>query len=300
MPLTKNGNPTFPSSPSGAKALLLAARPRTWIAGIAPVALGGALAFSEGSFQSSLWTLTLLFALLIQIGTNYANDAFDFLKGADTQERLGPPRATQQGWLSPRSVFLAAGVSLGTALLIAAFLIVRLEILWQGWWWSVPLALLSALCAILYTGGPKPLGYLGLGELFVFVFFGPVALLGTYFLQTGALSQEALFLSFSPGLFGAALLAANNLRDETTDTLAGKKTLIVRWGKTFGAWEYRSCLLFALLFGPTLGWLLLPLAWKLSKLPFSFSHPKELLPLLEKTAQLFIAHTLLSCAYLFI
>ncbi len=162
------------------KAFFLGARPRTWSASLSPVLIGACLAAREAPIDIPILFLTLLFSLLIQIGTNYANDYFDFVKNADTSARIGPKRAVQQGWVSPRAMLLAAILAFACAFLFAIPLMIAAGL------WSFPIAALCILLGILYTGGPKPLGYLGLGELLVFFFFGPFASAGAYFQQTGA------------------------------------------------------------------------------------------------------------------
>ena len=225
----KNGNPTTLDSPRGPKAYLLAARPKTWIASISPVCIGTAMA---PHISIPILALTLLFALLIQIGTNFANDYFDFINGADSPLRNGPQRAVQEGWIAPRSMRLAAFLVFGSALFTAIPLMLLAGL------WSLFLAAACIAFGILYTGGPKPLGYLGLGELLVLIFFGPIAACGAYFLQTGLVALPVFIASLAPGLLSCSILIANNLRDEASDLAAHKKTLVVRWGAAFGKWEY--------------------------------------------------------------
>jgi 1,4-dihydroxy-2-naphthoate polyprenyltransferase len=217
---------------SPGKALLLATRPRTLVAGVVPVAVGSAVAYREGHFALLPALAALVGALFIQIGTNLANDYFDFRKGADTAERLGPPRATQQGWLSPRAVLTAALVSFGLAMLVGVYLvsIAGLPILLIG--------LVSVLAGYAYTGGPFPLAYNGLGDVFVLVFFGLVAVAGTTFVQTLQVSPLALVAGLPVGCLGVALLAVNNTRDRTQDEKVGKRTLVVRFGDRFGRAEW--------------------------------------------------------------
>ncbi len=221
------------SSLSVPKAFFLAARPRTWIASISPVLIGAS--FVKG-VNGPLLLCTLLFALFIQIGTNFANDAFDFLKGADTDERKGPPRAVQQGWISVQGMFWATALVFGAALVAALPLIAMMGA------WAFALSLLCVAFGVLYTGGPKPLGYLGLGEVLVLVFFGPVATCGTYYVQTLQFHPAVFLASLAPGLLSCSLIVANNLRDWETDKKANKRTLIVRFGQTFGRWEYVGCI----------------------------------------------------------
>lgn len=227
------------SSPSVPKAYFLATRPKTWIAGISPVLIGTALAFQHTAIDPLTFTLTLLFALFIQIGTNFANDAFDFLKGADTHERKGPARATQQGWISAGAM-LRAAAAIFMAAIFAAIPLMNIAGLW-----SIFAVVACVALGIFYTGGPKPLGYFGLGEVLVLIFFGPVATCGTYYLQTLTLDPSIFVASLAPGLLSCSLIVANNLRDAETDLKANKQTLIVRFGKTFGRWEYVSCIVLA-------------------------------------------------------
>lgn len=243
MPSMKSANPTTTDSPSALKAYFLAARPRTWIASLSPVLIGTVM---SAKWDASIFCLTMLFSLLIQIGTNFANDTFDFLNGADTELRVGPKRAVQQGWISVKAMQSATLIVFAFALFIALIL---------AGLWSLPIAALCIAFGVLYTGGPKPLGYLGLGEVLVLVFFGPVATCGTCFLQTGTFGTDCFLASLSPGLLSCSILIANNLRDETSDRMAGKNTLVVRFGKTFGQIEHIATVVlaalvpFALVFG---------------------------------------------------
>jgi len=234
----KNENLISQSSPNALKKWFLAARPKTWIASVSPVLIGAAMA---NTFLPFVFVCTLLFALLIQIGTNFANDYFDFMKGADTSARKGPPRAVQQGWISPIAMRNAA-----VAVFAAAF-VIAIPLMLRAGFWSFPIALAAIAFGVLYTGGPKPLGYLGLGELLVFVFFGPIAVCGAYYLQTGSMHEAVAIASLAPGLLSCAILVANNLRDEETDRKANKNTLVVRLGPLFGAIEYTFCFVCAAL-----------------------------------------------------
>jgi len=220
------------------KAYLLAARPKTLTAALVPVVVATALAAALGtavSFPVALFTLAS--ALCIQIGTNLVNDALDFLKGADGERRTGPLRATQQGFLSHRQV-LAAG-----ALFFLLALAAGVPLILKG---GAPIALLLLLSIALgygYTGGPAPLAYIGMGELFVLLFFGIAAAVAATFLQTGALEPLALLAGVQVGLHATAMIAINNLRDREEDALAGKRTLAVRWGKRFSRIEITAALL---------------------------------------------------------
>lgn len=215
---------------------ILAARPKTLWAAFAPVLIGLAMAYADHCFDPGLAVLTLLCALSIQIGTNFCNDYADFKKGADTAERQGPLRVTQAGLVSPRAMLRATCF----VFVLAAALFVYLTCL-RGW----PLAVIGAaavLSGILYTAGPYPLGYHGWGDLFVLIFLGPVAVGGTYYIQTSTISMPVVWAGFSPGLLSVAILVMNNLRDVETDAKSGKRTLAVRWGERFSRLEYLICI----------------------------------------------------------
>lgn len=215
----------------------MACRPKTLPAAAAPVIVGTAMAWDAGRFHFGSALCALLGALLIQIGTNLANDYYDHAKGTDTPERLGPTRVTQAGLASPNAVFLAM------ALTFLAACIPGLYIVWRGGWVFVIVGLLSILSGILYTAGPWPLGYLGLGDLFVFVFFGLIAVGGTFYVQALELSANVLWAGSATGLFSVAILTVNNLRDIDQDRKGGKRTLAVRFGRTFAKVEYLICIL---------------------------------------------------------
>lgn len=211
---------------------ILALRPKTLSAAIAPVAVGTALSFAAGSWRPGVALVTLLCAVLIQIGTNLTNDYFDFKKGADTEERLGPKRVTQSGLIAPGTVFAGALTAFGLAFLVG------LALIWIGGWPIAVIGVTSLLAGYAYTGGPFPLAYNGLGDVFVLVFFGPVAVCGTVWLQAGAVGPAAWIASLAMGASGTAILVVNNLRDATTDAKANKRTLIVRFGEKAGRAEY--------------------------------------------------------------
>ncbi|MBU6383350.1 MAG: 1,4-dihydroxy-2-naphthoate octaprenyltransferase [Verrucomicrobia bacterium] len=241
--------------------------------------------------------LTLLFALLIQVGANYANDYFDFIKGADTAQRLGPQRAVQQGWISPQTMWSATLVVFGLALLFA------LPLMILAGFWSFLVAPLCVALGILYTGGPKPLGYIGLGEVFVFLFFGPIATCGTYYLQTGACTWSVFVASLAPALLSCAILIANNLRDEESDRAAKKMTLVARFGHTFGQCEYIAALLLAISvpfwlvfgFGYSRALLFASVIALPALMPIQKVFRKDLVPVLPQTALLLILYTAVFC-----
>ena len=181
--------------------------------------------------------LAFLGAVFIQIGTNLANDYWDAKKGSDRADRLGPVRVTSAGLLKPRTVFLGMSLCFAVASLAGLWLIAR-----AGWPVAV-IGMVSILCGILYTAGPFPLAYVGLGDIFTFVFFGLVATSGTYFVEAREFSMTSLILGAVPGFYSVVLIALNNLRDRESDLLSNKKTLAVRFGADFARWEIALCLL---------------------------------------------------------
>jgi 1,4-dihydroxy-2-naphthoate octaprenyltransferase len=226
-------------TPSNAKIWLLASRPKTLPAAIAPVLIGVAIAYADGNVHVISTACALLGAILIQIGTNFANDYFDFVKGTDTPDRKGPTRATQAGLVSSSTMRAAFIITFALVLIPGAYIIYR------GGWPFLAIGLLGIASGILYTGGPYPLGYLGLGDVFVFVFFGPVAVAGTHYLNTLEWSMFAAVSGFGPGLISVALLTVNNLRDMDEDRVAGKMTLPARFGRRFARLEYLTCIVAA-------------------------------------------------------
>ncbi|MEM7175149.1 MAG: 1,4-dihydroxy-2-naphthoate octaprenyltransferase [Chlamydiota bacterium] len=216
-------------------------RPNTLIAILSPVAIGTIITWGHRQWSLVTWLATLCSALLIQIGTNFANDYLDAIKGADTADRRGPRRLASSNLVSIRALKIATALCFGLAALVAVYLTL------VGGYPIAILAIVAISCGFFYTGGPYPLAYLGLGDLFVFVFFGPVATAGTAYLQTGVFSSLAALAGIAPGLLATALLTANNLRDEASDRRAGKKTIPVRFGKKVGQVEYLCCLVGAAL-----------------------------------------------------
>lgn len=214
------------------KTWVMAARPKTLTAALVPVMVGTALAYGLGVGRWLPALAALVGAMLIQIGTNLTNDYYDFKKGADTEERLGPKRVTQSGLIAPGTVLASALLCFGLAVLTGIYLVV------VGGWPIVAIGLASVMAGYAYTGGPFPLGYNGLGDLFVFVFFGLVAVPGTFYVQALTVGPAAWWAAIPVGAIGTALLVVNNLRDASTDVKAGKKTLVVRFGTTMGKAEY--------------------------------------------------------------
>jgi 1,4-dihydroxy-2-naphthoate octaprenyltransferase len=238
---------------------LLAARPRTLPAAMAPVLVGTSLAATQDDFSVLPFLAALVGSVFIQIGTNLSNDYSDARRGADTEDRLGPVRVTAGGLMPPRRVltgtYVAFGVAVAAGLYLAAV---------AGWELLV-VGAASILAGVLYTGGPRPYGYEGLGELFVFAFFGLVAVAGSYFVQVEELRWEAVALGVPVGLLAAAILVVNNVRDVDTDRRAGKRTLAVKLGRERVRRLFVAMVLVAFLVPvalvPTLSvWLLLPLA----------------------------------------
>jgi 1,4-dihydroxy-2-naphthoate octaprenyltransferase len=228
------------SAPTSALGLWLeAARLRTLPAAIIPVATGITLAAIDGYTNAAISAVTLVTAILIQIGTNFANEYYDYLKGADTPERVGFLRATSAGLIAPETMKRA---TVGT--MVLAFLI-GLILVWHGGWIILAIGLLSLLFGYAYTGGPYPLAYNGLGDLFVMVFFGLVAVNGTYFLLSSTVSYPVIIASLSCGALATNILVVNNLRDTDTDRKVGKRTLGVLFGDNFLRLEYTVLLMVA-------------------------------------------------------
>ncbi len=203
---------------------VMAARPRTLPAAVAPVLVGTALAAHESIFRPLGFLAALLGALLIQIGTNFANDYSEAKRGADTEDRLGPRRVTASGLIPPSQVLTATWIVFAGAFLVGTYLAVT------AGWQLILVGVASILAGFLYTGGPRPYGYTGLGEIFVFLFFGVVAVAGSYFVQAHHLEWQAFGLALPVGLLASAILMVNNVRDIDTDRRAGKRTLAVLLG----------------------------------------------------------------------
>jgi 1,4-dihydroxy-2-naphthoate polyprenyltransferase len=228
-PTTDTATTVRPGSP---RAWLLASRPATLTAAFVPVAVGTACAFAVGALRWDTALAALLGAFGIQIGTNFANDVFDAEKGADTEERLGPTRAVQAGLIGARAMRAGMVAAFGFATLAGLYLVAH------AGWPIVAIGVASIASGIAYTGGPFPLGYHGLGDVFVMLFFGFVAVCGTAFVQVGAVPELAWWASVPVGAIATAILVVNNLRDRATDVKAGKRTLAVRFGRAGAEVEY--------------------------------------------------------------
>jgi 1,4-dihydroxy-2-naphthoate octaprenyltransferase len=277
---------------------ILAARPRTLGAAIVPVVTGCALAFAAGGFDPLASALALICAILIQIATNYFNDAIDHAKGADSAARIGPTRVTSAGMLAPRAVMRGGAVCLAMAVLLSVPLVLH------GGWPIVVIGLFSLFFAYAYTGGPFPLAYLGLGEIFVVLFFGIIAVAGTFYLNTLAWSWESVLAGLQIGLHASVLLAVNNLRDIESDHAAGKRTLAARFGLTFARRENAALVMAPFVLGIAwlpLGYLwafllplmTLPLAWWLARACLAAAPDRSVNRLLAQAAALHTAFGLL-------
>ena len=244
----------------GLRIWLVAARVRTLPAAVAPVLVGTALGTVDGTLRPLAFVAALVGAILIQVGTNLSNDYSDARRGADTEDRLGPVRVTAGGLVPPRQVLVATYVTFGLAVLVGLYLVT------VAGWELLAVGAASILAGVLYTGGPRPYGYEGLGELFVFLFFGVVAVTGSYFVQDERLPWQAFALAVPVGLLAAAILLVNNIRDLETDRRAGKVTLAVRLGRERARVLYAVMIAGAYLTAPVTwlagslsAWLLLPL-----------------------------------------
>ena len=283
------------------KTWILAARPATLTAAAVPVAVGAACAHAAGGFRLLPTLGALLGALWIQIGTNFANDVFDHEKGADTDDRVGPMRAVASGLLTAEQMRRGMWIAFGIATLFGLYMA------WVGGWPMIAIGVVSILCGIAYTGGPYPLGYHGLGDVFVLIFFGFVAVCGTVWINLLALTDLAWWASVPPGVLATAILVVNNVRDVETDVRAGKRTLAVRFGRRAGVAEYVVLLVAAYLvpvalvvlglsgLSVLLPLLTLPIAVILTRKLFSL-RGTELNPVLASTAKLLLLHGALFAA----
>jgi 1,4-dihydroxy-2-naphthoate octaprenyltransferase len=287
--------------PAAWRIWLSAARPRTLPAAVAPVIVGSAMAGRDHRFAAAAAGLCLGFALLVQVGTNLANDYYDFIHGADTAARVGPRRAVAAGLVRPAQMRGAM-----IAVFASAF-VLGLGLIHWGGPWMLAIGVSSILCGYAYTGGPWPLGYHGFGDAFVFVFFGLVAVSTTYFVQAGHLTSAAVLAGAPMGLLAANILLVNNYRDAETDAAANKRTLVVRFGRGFARAQFTACvalalgvpvLYAALGFGPwcLLPLLLTPLAWvHVRRLAYGRT-PAEYVALLGETGRFMAAYAALFAA----
>ncbi|MGE9294073.1 MAG: 1,4-dihydroxy-2-naphthoate polyprenyltransferase [Puniceicoccales bacterium] len=220
---------------------ILAARPKTLPAAVMPVVLGCALADRAGAFEAIPAGLCLLFALLIQIGTNYANDYYDGIKGTDTDKRIGPQRAVATGLVTP------ASMKAGTVIVLGLAFLVGLALIPYGGWWLLGVGIASLICAVAYTGGPYPLGYHGWGDVFVIIFFGFIAVGFTYYVQAKSFSGAAWLAGLGMGLVVNNILIVNNYRDIDEDRISGKRTIVVRFGRPFAYGVYIGSYIVALI-----------------------------------------------------
>jgi len=267
MPTPETASPP----PGRARAWLLAARPKTLTTSVAPVAVGGACAKAAGALAWGPLVAALVGAFAIQIGTNFANDAFDHDRGADGPDRLGPARAVASGWITPGAMRLAMALAFAAATACGAYLTA------VAGWPVVAIGIASILSGMAYTGGPWPLAYHGLGDVFVLVFFGVVATCGTALVAGGQVTTLAVAASLPIGALATAVLVVNNLRDVAGDARAGKRTLAVRLGRRGALLEYAALVAaayaiaggLALVRGP---WLLLPF----TTLPLGLARVRQL------------------------
>lgn len=275
-----------------------ATRPRTLPAAVAPVLVGAALAWHDAAFSPGAAALCLGFALLVQIGTNLANDYYDFIRGADTAARVGPRRAVAAGLVAPATMKRAM-----IGVFLAAFAVGLGLVVWGGPW-LIAIGVASILCGIAYTGGPWPLAYIGLGDVFVFLFFGLVAVGGTYFVQAGKLTADAVLAGVPIGLLAANILVVNNYRDVETDAAANKRTLVVRFGRGAARVQFALSWLGALalpgvfLLRGYRPWcllpvLLLPVAWAHLRRLRESKTPSELIALLGATGKVLALYAVL-------
>jgi 1,4-dihydroxy-2-naphthoate octaprenyltransferase len=221
------------------KVWIAASRPKTLWAGITPVALACAFCASDRMFDPLPALACLIGAMSVQVGTNFVNDYCDFVKGTDNAERIGPLRVMAAGLVSRKAMLRAIVLTYGVTLLCGLYL-------WQvSNHWLMVITVLGIISGIAYTAGPFPLGYNGLGDLFAFVFFGPVAVMATYYVQAGDLTEVITIVGIAPGAFSVAMITVNNLRDVDGDKASGKRTLAVLLGRTFAKAEYIVAILVA-------------------------------------------------------
>ena len=275
---------------------LQAIRPRTLFNSISPAFIGSVMAIEQGTFNWLVCLFTFLTGLGLQISTNLSNDYFDFVKGADTAERKGPMRVTASGAVSVPAIKKACAISFGLTAISGSYLI------WEGGVYIAAVFAIYTLLSYCYTGGPYPLAYLGLGDLFVLLLYGVGAVAVTYYLQTKVISMEAMLVGLGSGAISTAVINTNNLRDEEEDRKANKKTLVVRFGQKFGRWEYLCCILTAAIipfffirnhpFCLIASLIFLPALFLIHSV-FTIKDLRDFYPILPKTAQLLFLYALL-------
>lgn len=279
-----------------------AARPKTLAAAFVPVAVGGAMAYAQNSFLLLPTLVALFCAFAIQVATNFANDYFDNKKGADTHDRIGFKRASASGLISEKAMLFAISITFLVAFLAGLYLV------WHGGWIILAIGILSILFGVLYTGGPFPLAYNGLGDIFVLIFFGIIAVTGTYYLNTLSWDFYALPASLAVGALAVNILVVNNLRDSETDAKVNKRTLGVIFGDQFLRFEYTIMIILAfsvpvfylidsnLSYGILLPFLSLPLFISLLRSVWTESEKRQLNDTLEQTAKAMTLFGILLCA----
>ena len=286
-------------NPSAVGVWVQAARPQTLGAAVAPVVVGTAMAVEAGAFHAVSALCAALGAVFIQIGTNFSNDYLDFVKGADRESRRGPTRATQAGWVSVKAMRRATILTFALAFASGLYLI------WRGGWPVLAIGLCSIASGVWYTAGRWSLAYLGLADFFVLVFFGPVAVGGTYYVQALTVNGPVLVAGMAPGLLATGILLINNLRDREEDARANKKTLVVRFGRATGRRLYAACVIGAALVPVALvgwtdghAWALAAVGVAVGAAPLlcrlwqANDDPRALNPLLPRTARLLVAYSL--------
>lgn len=269
-----------------------AVRVRSFTASVIPISIGAALAWTDGPIEWWLAAVMLVAAVSCHAGANLANDYFDHRSGVDSPDSYGPQRLIASGALSDRTTIVAALIAFAIATVLG------LVIVWQTGWWVLALALFSLAAAFLYTGGPKPLGYMALGEVTVFLFMGLAMVMGSYYVLTGEVTWRSALAAAPIGFLTAAHLHANNLRDIELDRAAGKRTLANIFGRRWGNWEYLLLIVAAYvavlalvtvdvkLWPVTIVGAAIPAAIRLIRLAFSDATGEALNPLLRKTAGL--------------
>ena len=277
---------------------MLAIRPRTLPAAAAGVLMGAAMAWRDGYFRLDAVVICLFTALLLQIGSNLANDVFDFERGTDTAERLGPTRVTQAGILTPKQVKTGMVVVFGLSAILGLYLA------WLGGWVIIIMGVAAIVSAIAYTGGPFPIGYHGLGDIFVFIFFGLASVAGTYYIQAGTVTPAVWWMTIPPGLIITAILVVNNLRDIDNDRKGHKYTMAVKLGERGTKIQYIICMAVAyLVLIPTalvglipwlalVAWLSLPIAYQATSVVLT-QKGRPLNMALAKTGQTALVFSLL-------